>query len=497
MLPVFESVGDFIGGSFVPVESDRQLRILSPADQKDLVGVHAHRVEHIDRAVKAARDAYPAWRRLGEAQRRALLRKYQERVRHHRDAIAQTIAREVGKPLWDATGEANALAGKVDLMLGEGAEPTRTKRLDDLPGEIRHRPHGVVAVIGPFNFPAHLPNGQIVPALLHGNTVVFKPSDKTPNAAVWMARCFEEAGFPPGVVNVVQGAVDEGKALVEHDDVDAILFTGSLPVGRSIVQANAHRPGRLIALELGGKNASIVLDDANVDRAVRQIAFAAYASSGQRCTATSRVYVTAGVADALVDGLSKAASSAVVGYPLDEGVFMGPVISEGSRRAMLDAQKRARDAGFEAIVEGGEHAVEGHEGWYVRPSLHRAPNADIRVDGYTHDELFGPDIAVYVVEDLDQAIALTNGTDYGLAAAVFTGSEESFEHAADHLRVGVLHWNQSSAGASGRLPFGGVKGSGNHRPAGIYAGMFCAWPQAVRLTPPDDAPLPSWPGLFR
>lgn len=496
MLPVFDSPGDFIDGAFVAAKSDRALRILSPADQKDLVGTHPVSTDHVDRAVRAARAAFPAWRRMGEAKRRSLLRKYQERVRHHRDAIAQTIAREVGKPLWDATGEATALAGKVDLMLGEGAEPTRLKRLDDLPGEIRYRPHGVVAVIGPFNFPAHLPNGQIVPALLHGNTVVFKPSDKTPNAAVWMARCFEEAGFPPGVVNVVQGEVPEGKALVEHDDVDAILFTGSLPVGRSIVQANAHRPGTLVALELGGKNASIVLDDADVERAIRQIAFAAYASSGQRCTATSRVYVTSGVADALLDGLSEAAQSAVVGYPLDEGVFMGPLISNGSRRALLDAQKRARAAGFEAIVDGGEHVVEGHEGWYVRPSLHRAPSADVRVEGYTHDELFGPDIAVYVVDDLDHAIALTNGTDYGLAAAVFTSSEESFEHAADRVRVGVLHWNQSSAGASGRLPFGGVNNSGNHRPAGIFAGMFCAWPQAVRLTPPDDAPLPSWPGLF-
>lgn len=496
--PTLESPGDFLDGAFVVPESpDGELRTLSPGDQSDIVGVHPTAVAHVDRAVAAARAAFPAWRRLGEAARRKLLRKYQEAVRKHADAIAETICREVGKPIWDARGEARALAGKVDLMLGEGARFTRDEVLEDLPGAIRHRPHGVLSVIGPFNFPAHLPNGQIVPALLHGNTVVFKPSEKTPNAAVWMARCFEEAGFPPGVVNVVQGEAAAAKALVSHDDVDGILFTGSVSVGKSIVAANADRPGRLIALELGGKNASIVLDDADVERAARQIAFAAYASAGQRCTATSRVYATPKIIGALQERLAAAAKAVTVGYPLDEGSFMGPLIDEGSRERLVAAQARARGAGFEAVVAGEPvDAIDGHRGWYVRPSLHRAPSADGVVEGYTHDELFGPDVALYEVADLDEACAKANGTRYGLAAAVFTQSEESFEAAADVLRVGVLHWNQSSAGASGRLPFGGVGESGNHRPAGILAGAFCAWPQAVRFSPPADAPLPSWPGLF-
>ena len=496
-LPTLERPGDFIDGAFVPTDApDEELRILSPGDQADLVSVHGVKHAHVDAAVAAARKAFPAWRRLGEAKRRELLRAYQERVRHHRDAIAETISREVGKPLWDATGEANALAGKVDLMLGEGAEWTRDRRLEDLPGEIRYRPHGVLAVIGPFNFPAHLPNGQIVPALLLGNTVVFKPSEKTPSAAVWMARCFEEAGFPPGVVNVVQGAAASAKSLADHDDVDGILFTGSVAGGQKIVAANAPRPGRLVALELGGKNATIVLDDADVERAARQIAFAAFASGGQRCTATSRLFVTPKIAEPLIARLSEAAKAAKVGYPLDEGVFMGPLISDEARQALLQAQGRAREAGFEAIVDGGALEVPGHEGWYVRPSLHRAPEATARVPGYTHEELFGPDVAIYVVDDLDQAVTLANDTAYGLACAVFTQDAAAFEAAADRLRVGVLHWNQSSAGASGHLPFGGVKDSGNHRPAGITAGTFCSWMQAVRLTPPEDAPLPGWPGLF-
>ncbi|MCB9632310.1 MAG: aldehyde dehydrogenase family protein [Sandaracinus sp.] len=495
-LALLDRPGDFIGGRFVVSDApDELLEVRSPADLDDVVAVHAVSIAHVDDAVKAARGAFPAWRRLGLDARAKLLRAYQERVRHHAAAFTELLAREAGKARWDAASEAGALAAKVDLVLGEGAEWTRDRRLDDLPGEIRFRPHGVLAVLGPFNFPVHLPNGQILPALLLGNTVVFKPSEKCPSAAVLMMRCFEEAGFPPGVVNLVQGGAKSAVALSGHADVDGILFTGSVPVGKAIVAANAARPGRLVALELGGKNASIVLEDADVEAAARHIAFAAYASAGQRCTATSRVFVARAVADQLVERFADAARRVVVGHPLTEGVFMGPLIAASSKAALLEAQGRARAAGFEAVVEGGDFDA-GKRGHYVRPSVHLAPRADVRVEGYTHDELFGPDVAVYVVDDLDQAIALANDTEFGLASAVFTASEASFEKAADELRVGVLHWNQSSNGASGRLPFGGVKNSGNHRPAGITAGSFCAYPLAVRHAPPADAPLPSWPGLF-
>lgn len=493
--PSLDHPGDFIAGRFVSGPADAELVIPSPADQSDIVGRHNVTLAHVDEAVAAARAAFPAWRRTPRAEREALLRRYQEAVRRHEDEITEAIAREVGKPLWDARGEAKALAGKVDLMLGEGARFTRDEVLADLPGAIRYRPHGVLAVLGPFNFPVHLPNGQIVPALLHGNTVVFKPSDKTPTVAVWMARCFEEAGFPPGVFNLIQGEVETAERLADHAGVDGILFTGSAPVGKAILAKNADRPGRIVALELGGKNPSIVLDDADLDRAINQIAFAAYATGGQRCTATSRILATPKVIDALVEGLAKKARDLVVGHPLDEGVFMGPMIREEARASLWQAQQVARAAGIEAIVAGGAADVSGRNGWYTRPAVHRAPRGDIHVAGYTHDELFGPDVCVYPVADVDEAIARANDTRYGLAAAVFTESEETFETFADMLNVGVLHWNQSSAGASGRLPFGGVGESGNNRPAGIFAAMFTTWAQAVRFRPAADAPLPTWPGM--
>ena len=490
--------GDFIDGRFRSAEApDGEIIIASPGDQADIVGRHHVSLAHVDEAVGAARAAFPAWRRTPRAEREALLRRYQEVVRKYEDEITEAIAREVGKPLWDARGEAKALAAKVDLMLGEGARFTRDEVFADIPGAIRYRPHGVLAVLGPFNFPVHLPNGQIIPALLHGNTVVFKPSDKTPTVAVWMARCYEEAGFPPGVFNLVQGEVATAEKLVDHPDVDGILFTGSAPVGKAILAKNADRPGRIVALELGGKNPSIVLDDADVARAVNQIAFAAYATGGQRCTATSRILATPKVIDQLVEGLAAKARELVVGYPLDEDVFMGPLIRDESRARLFEAQARARAAGIEAVVPGGAAEVSNRNGWYARPAVHRAPQGDIRVEGYTHDELFGPDVCVYPVADVDEAIARANDTRYGLAAAVFTEREETFEAFADALKVGVLHWNQSSAGASGRLPFGGVNESGNHRPAGIFAGLFTTWAQAVRFRPEPDSALPTWPGMPR
>lgn len=486
---------DFIAGRFVsPPSPEGELVVKSPADQADEVIRLSWARAQLDAAVDAARTAFPAWRRLGQAARAEYLRKYQAALKAHLDDLTRAISREIGKPLWEAKTEVQAMITKVDVTLGEGAAFTKDHRIDDLPGEIRHRPHGVVTVIGPFNFPGHLPNGQLVPALLTGNTVVFKPSDKGPMTAWWMAKCFEEAGFPAGVFNLVQGGVALAEHLVTHPGVDAILFTGSVPVGQRIVAANAHRPGVLVALELGGKNASLVFDDADLERTVREIAFSGFATSGQRCTATSRVYVTKGIADAFCERLAQAAKSVKVGHPQDDGVFMGPVISEGTRQQLLAAQAKAVAAGFTALAPGG--VVEARtKGFYVRPAVHRAPKGVTSVPGYTDTELFAPDLAVIVVDDEAAAIHHANDTQFGLSAAVFTRSAEAFERAADELRVGVLHWNRSSAGASGRLPFSGVKASGNHRPAGILMGTSCVYPVGVLLPAKADAPLPSWPGI--
>jgi succinylglutamic semialdehyde dehydrogenase len=487
---------NFIRGTFVrPENAEGELVINSPADRKDLVGRHAWHRGLVDEAVGAARSAFAAWRRTSPEARAMLLRGYQAALKQNAEALALMIAREIGKPLWEAKTEVQAMISKVEVTLGEGAAFTSNHRIADLPGEIRHRPHGVIAVIGPFNFPGHLPNGQIVPALLAGNTVVFKPSDKGAGTARVMAQCLSEAGFPPGVFNVVQGAAEVAEKLTTHEGIDAILFTGSAPVGQKIVAANAHRPGVLIALELGGKNASLVLDDADLERTVREVAFSGFATAGQRCTASSRVLVTKGIAAQFCERLAQVARGVKVGYVLDDGVFMGPVISEATRQHLLTAQALALRSGFEAVAPGGVVDVPGREGFYVRPAVHVAGPAVTKVNGYTDTELFAPDLAVQVVDSTEAAIALANDSPFGLSAAVFTSSAASFEVCADQLRVGVLHWNRSSAGASGRLPFGGMKGSGNHRPAGILMGTSCLFPQAVLLPAQTTSALPTWPGL--
>ncbi len=472
--------------------SEGELVVVSPADLSDTVFRGTWSVRAVDEAFDAARAAFPAWRKSGFAARAELLKKYQAALTARASDLADAISREIGKPLWEAKTEVGAMVTKVDVTLSEGAQYVRDVRIDSLPGEIRHRPHGVVAVVGPFNFPGHLPNGQIVPALLAGNTVVFKPSDKGPLTAQLMQQCFAEAGFPPGVFNVVQGGVEVAQAVTQHKGVNAILFTGSLPVGRSIIAANAHRPGVLVALELGGKNASLVFDDAELERTVREVAFSGFATAGQRCTATSRVYVTKGIADAFVERLVQLTKGLRVGHPRDD-VFMGPVISRGAVENLQRARALAVKHGYEAVLPGGEVPART-KGHYVTPSVHRV-NGKGAAQGYSDTELFAPDLAIHVVDSVEQAVSLANETEYGLSAAVFTQRAELFERAADELEVGVLHWNKSSAGASGRLPFSGVKGSGNHRPAGILMGTSCVYPVGVLLPPAQPGALPVWPGI--
>jgi len=498
-LETLQRPGNYIAGAFrSPEQPDGELTIYSPADASDRCAVHGFARTDLDAAVAAARLAWPSWRRLSIEQRAQYLRAYQARLRANHAAMTQTIAREVGKPLWEAKTEVDAMIAKVDLTLGEGQRFTADVVLSDLPGEIRHRPLGVVAVIGPFNFPGHLPNGHIVPALLLGNCVVHKPSEKTPSAGTWMARCFHEAGLPAGVWNLVQGPGELGARLSTHPEVDGLMFTGSSGVGRRILASQADRIDRLIALELGGKNASIALDDCDVERTARAVAFSAFVTAGQRCTATSRLIATRGVADALTERIAAIAEQTRVGYPLsgagEPPVFLGPVIDDAARARLLAAQHAARAAGFEARAPGGEVDVPGRRGHYVRPALHVAPHAQATVPGYTDVELFGPDLAVHVVDGPDEAFALANKGWSGLTAAIFTADRNRVEQAIDELRVGVLQWNRASAGASSRLPFGGVRDSGNHRPAGIFAGMACSYALGVQLPATNEAPL-TWPGF--
>ena len=348
-------------------------------------------------------------------------------------------------------------------------------------------------MLGPFNFPLHLPNGHVLPALACGNTVVFKPSEIAPHAAELYARCLMEAGVPAGAFNLVQGPGPAGAALAAHAGVDGVLFTGSWAVGQAIQRATLGQT-KLLALEMGGKNAALVLRDADLDKAVYDALFSAFVSAGQRCTAASRLIVEGPPerADAVAARIAALASKLSVGHPLDDGIFMGPLASE---QALDKFESGIRAAAAEPVLEPRRLSPRGLRGCYLSPGVHRV--LERTGSAYEKEELFGPDLAVYHAASLEEAVAIANATDYGLAASVHTASRESFERCLSALECGVINWNAPTVGASGRLPFGGLKRSGNHRPAGLFSALYCAAPVAVlrgepRLDRAKLAPGVSW-----
>ncbi len=472
----------FIDGRAVePSPFDGEIVRAAPADLDDALPPLRFARALVDVAVDVARRAQPRWEALGVDARAALLVRFRDALGAAEEAIAHAIAREMGKVLREARAEAKALVAKVDVTLGDGLALVQGRTLDAR-FSYRWRPHGVVAVLGPFNFPLHLAHGQIVPALLLGNAVVFKPSEVTPGCAALYARIAAEAGIPPGVLGVVQGDGSVGAALGAHDGVDGVLFTGSYAVGTSLLAANARSPGRLLALELGGKNAAVVLDDAPFDRAVEDVVQSAFATTGQRCTCASRLVVTRGIADRFVDAVAARAAELAIGHPMDPQAFCGPLATPRAREK-FEALQRVADAEGSSLVRAPRTEPVLWEGRVLRgcwaaPRVRRVSVRDA-ASAYQRDEGFGPDLAVYVVDDVDEAVAVADATEYGLCAAVFTAREETFEHVARGLHVGGIAWNAPTVGASGRLPFGGVRRSGNHRPAGVFSVLSCAFPVAV------------------
>jgi len=490
---------DIIAGRPRPIPG-RALVSRDPAEPGSVVWSGAPSPSHADDAVAAAAGALGAWSRWPIEERAGVLERYRELVREHADDLAGLISRETGKALWDCKGEAAALAGKVDITLERGRHAGRERVAGfslelaaSREGRCWFRPHGVMAVVGPFNFPAHLPNGHIVPALLMGNTVVLKPSDKTPATGQLLVELFQlaldQADAPPGVVNLVQGGADTAQRLIGHDAVGGIAFTGSWPVGRKILEANLDRPGRIVALEMGGNNAVLVMPDADLRQAAIEIARGAFITTGQRCTCGRRLVVHEAVADALVPAICKAAAAMVVGHPrADHPVFMGPIIDAAARDAVLAFQRDAADAGAEVLLRGSAHPALG-EGAYITPGVLRVDRFNATDDGSPGRdvEVFGPLLRVCVVDGYEAGVEQVNATRFGLAASIFTRDDATAEDFYHDARAGCVNRNCATAGASSRLPFGGLGLSGNHRPAGSFALDYCAYPVAGMLETADTA----------
>src|SRR6267143_60739 len=465
---------DFIAGSWAdPKAPDGVIEDRSPADLSMLLGRHPWAVSHADAAVAAAREAQPAFAARPSGDREQLVRRIGAVLKDHEEELARAIALDVGKPLWEARTEAQACSAKAAITADEGMKLVSPFPAPGQPGaECRFRPLGVLAVLGPFNFPVHLPNGHILPALACGNAVVFKPSDVAPHAAEVYARCLDQAGVPRGLFNLVQGGPAVGAALAAHEGVDGVLFTGSWAVGQAIQKANQGRT-KLLALEMGGKNAAIVLADAELEKAAYDVLFSAFVSAGQRCTAASRAIVV-GDARRFAQRIVQLARKLSIGHPLDDGVFMGPLASPA---ALEKFERGIRAAEAETLLDARRLGPRGLEGCYVSPSVHFVGQR--RSSPYEREELFGPDLAVYPAASEEEALQIANATDYGLAASVHTRSEQAFDRCQRALECGVVNWNAPTVGASGRLPFGGLKRSGNHRPAALWSTLYCSAPVAV------------------
>lgn len=430
----------------------------------------------VDTAVARARDAFTGWSLTSLEDRVAIIRRYAELVTMHKQELAALISEEAGKVMWDALGEATAIANKVEISLKAYEE--RTGSREAVNGAIRsklsHRPHGVMAVFGPYNFPGHLPNGHIVPALIAGNTVVFKPSELTPAVAEKMMRIWEEAGLPDGVLNLVQGARETGAALAASQGIDGLLFTGSATTGHIIARQLLDRPNVIQALELGGNNPLIVHDVDDLQAASVMTIASAFISSGQRCTCARRLIVPVGDAgDAFVDALAAAMDGISVGaVDADPQPFMGPVISPAAANNVLKAQDMLEAAGG-TVIRRVERLPEGDA--FLSPGLIDATDVADRPD----EEVFGPMLQLIRVADFDAAVKEANNTKYGLASGLISDSRANYDYFFPRSRAGIVNWNQQLTGAASTAPFGGIGWSGNHRPSAYYAADYCSYAVAT------------------
>jgi len=478
--------GSWLAGQGEVVES------LNPVTQQVVWSGNSATAEQVESAVQAARQAFPAWAKRSLEERLSVLEAFAANLKNRADELARCIGEETGKPLWESATEVTSMVNKVAISVQSYRERTGEKSgpLGDATAVLRHKPHGVVAVFGPYNFPGHLPNGHIVPALLAGNTVLFKPSELTPKVAELTVQCWIDAGLPAGVLNLLQGARETGIALAANPGIDGLFFTGSSRTGNHLHQQFAGRPDKILALEMGGNNPLVVDEVADVDAAVYSIIQSAFISAGQRCTCARRLLVPQGAwGDALLARLVAVSSTIEVGaFDQQPAPFMGSVISLGAAKALMDAQELLLANGAVALLEMTQPQAQAA---LLTPGIIDVSEVTDRAD----EELFGPLLQVIRYTDFEAAIAEANNTQYGLAAGLLSDSEARYQQFWLESRAGIVNWNKQLTGAASSAPFGGVGASGNHRASAYYAADYCAYPVASLETPSLVLPATLTPGV--
>jgi succinylglutamic semialdehyde dehydrogenase len=446
-----------------------QLVSTDPATTKE---IWSGKVGDAAREVAAARAAWPAWAAHSVAYRVEAVRRFANVVRKREAEFADLIARETGKPLWEARTEVGAVVNKVDISVEAYAERTPQRKMEAALGNrvaVRHKPYGVLAVLGPYNFPAHLPNGHIIPALIAGNAVVFKPSEKTPAVGAYLVECFREAAIPEGAVRLLIGGPEQGRELAAAD-IDGLLFTGSARAGMALHRQFAETPHKILALELGGNNPLVIWNVKDLDVAAMIAVQSAYLTAGQRCTAARRLIVEDGKEEQLVEKIVKLIDRLIVDQPFaDPQPFMGPVIDNA-------AADHVQEMWLNLMMKGGKPLRRLDrpvaERPYLTPALIDVTDLKDRPD----EEIFGPVLQLIRVKDFDAAIKEANNTRYGLAASLIGGTPEMYDKFWANVRAGVINWNKPTNGAPSNAPFGGIGLSGNHRPSAFYAADYCAYP---------------------
>lgn len=490
--------GDYFNGRFSHPDglgtlSGAQERILKkcPSDLSVTLWEAGSFYDHIEPVIQSAQKGFETWRKLSFEERVGYLKKYQEIVRAKKDDIAMALALEVGKPLWEAKTEAAALDSKVSVTITDSLERIKVETIKNvmpsIDGHVVYKPLGPSFVIGPFNFPCHLANGQILSALLAGNSIIFKPSEKTIFSAQLMVECFHQAGFPEGVINFINGTGHTASKITGDKRIRGVFFTGSRGVGLRILENTYKDLGKLVALELGGKNSTIIHHDTNMSHALPELLRAAFLTTGQRCTSTSMILIHRKIEQEFISQFKALTERIRVGHPTKSNpeVFMGPLIDEHAEKMYFDFCNFGKQEGAEEIVSPRKLDV-GYQGYYVSPSIHYAKKPDLK-GKFIQEEIFGPNCFFVPYDDIEEAIHIANCTEYGLAASVFTRDADIYKRCLRDIDSGLLNLNRSTVGATARLPFGGVKGSGNHRPAAVSMIDHCVSTVASLETLDDNS----------
>lgn len=469
-----ELVKNYIGGEWLDARSGETLESLNPATEEVLATAPKGSAEDMNAAVEAAREAYKSWRLTPAPRRGEILYRVAEVLKAHKEDLARLLTQEMGKVIAEARGDVQEAIDMAYYMGGEGRRLMGYTAPVEMPnkfGMALRDSVGVVGLITPWNFPTAVPSWKMLPALIAGNTIVFKPAEDIPAISAAFVKIFEEAGLPPGVLNMVTGAGETGDALVTNPHVRVLSFTGSTQTGLS-VYAKAAALGKKVTLEMGGKNAIIVLDDGNLELAVEAINWSAFGTTGQRCTATSRLIVQSGIKPKLVEALVEKARQLRLGDGLEEATDVGPLVNQKALDKVSGYMDVARQDGVRVLI-GGERADTG-KGFFFRPTLFDGVRPEMRV---AQEEIFGPVLSIIEVNSLEEAVEVNNGVKYGLSSSIFTENVNAAFRAIRDLTTGIVYINHGTTGAEIQFPFGGTRGTGNGmREAGQAAlDSFTEW----------------------